>query len=75
MERLEKIIENKEQQEVLDYIEFIKYFGDNEELYRQLKSLKENSKSTWKVIRNLKIENIDLENELITIPEDEIDIC
>ena len=70
-----EILENKDQQEVLDYIDFIKCFGDNKELYRQLKSLKEDSKSTWKEIRNLKWEDIDLENNIVTISNDGIDIC
>ncbi len=75
MKDLKKIIENKDQLEALDYIEFIKYFGDNQELYNQLRLLKEDAECSWKEIRNLKWGDIDFENGIITISKDEIDIC
>ncbi len=58
-----------------DYLEFMVWFGDNKELYNQLKPLKEDSKSTWKEIKNLKWGDVDLENNVISIPNDEVDIC
>ena len=51
------------------------WFGDNKDLYNQLKSIKENAECSWKEIRNLKWKDIDLENNNITILNDEIDIC
>ena len=58
-----------------DYLEFMVWFGDNKELYKKLKPLKEDSKSTWKEIKNLKWRDVDLENNVISISNDEIDIC
>lgn len=60
---------------VIDYLEFVKYFGDNIELYGKLKQLKEDSSSTWKEIKNLKWKDVDLENGIINIETEEIDIC
>ena len=51
------------------------WFGDNKELYKKLKPLKEDSNSTWKEIKNLKWRDVDLENNVISISNDEIDIC
>ena len=48
-----------------DYLEFMVWFGDNKELYKKLKPLKEDSKSTWKEIKNLKWRDVDLENNVI----------
>lgn len=58
-----------------DYLEFMVWFGDNKELYKKLKPLKEDSNSTWKEIKNLKWRDVDLENNVISISNDEIDIC
>ncbi len=60
--------------DVIDYLEFVKYFGNNRELYEKLKHLKGDSLSSWKEIRNLKWKDVDLENGIINIETEEIDI-
>lgn len=56
---------DKKTKNVMDYLEFIKYFGSNEELYEKLKPLRINS--SWKELRNIKLNDISFENGTINI--------
>lgn len=47
------------------YREFVKVFGPNPELYKQLKSLKDDSELSWEEVSKLKAGNFDLENKRI----------
>lgn len=46
--------------------EFIKNFGNNVELYKTLKPLKEQADVSWKEIADMKWEQVDLENGTIS---------
>ncbi len=56
---------DKELKNVMDYLEFIKYFGSNKELYEKLKSVRINS--SWKELHNTTLRDINFENRTINI--------
>lgn len=58
-----------------DYLEFIIHFGDNKELYDELKPLKEKASCSWEYFRNMKWKDVDLEKGTMCIESEEIDIC
>lgn len=58
----------------LDYLEFMIWFGDNKELYEKLKLLKEKASCTWEDFKNIKWNDVDLQNKVIYIEEKEMEI-
>lgn len=48
--------------------EFVKIFGNDVELYKTLKPLKEQADVSWKEIADMKWEQVDLENGTISFP-------
>lgn len=57
-----------------EYLEFMIWFGDNEDLYNKLKPLREDAQCSWKEMKKIKWKDINFENKTIAITNDEIDI-
>lgn len=60
-------IESEKNIEANDYFQFVKYFGNNVELYKSLKPLKDEAEVSWQDIKNIKWQDVNLENQTITI--------
>lgn len=71
-------IESDNSIDINDYFEFYKLFGNNPELYKKLKPLKEDAEVSWKEIKSIKYEDIDFKNRNIYFKKendlDEIEI-
>jgi len=65
-------IENEKNIEANDYFQFVKYFGNNVELYKALKPLKDEADVSWREISNLKWKDIDLNKGMVTFREEVI---
>lgn len=62
-------IENETDIEANDYFQFFKYFGNDIEMYKKLKPLKDNAEVSWRDIKNLKWKDIDLQNNTISFKQ------
>ena len=71
-------IESDNSIDINDYFEFYKLFGNNPELYKKLKPLKEDAEVSWEEIKSIKYEDIDFKNKNIYFKKendlDEIEI-
>ena len=71
-------IESANSIDINDYFEFYKLFGNNPELYKKLKPLKEDAEVSWEEIKFIKYEDIDFKNKNIYFKKendlDEIEI-
>lgn len=71
-------IESANSIDINDYFEFYKLFGNNPELYKKLKPLKEDAEVSWEEIKSIKYEDIDFKNKNIYFKKendlDEIEI-
>lgn len=59
-------IENEKDIEANDYFQFYKCFGNNVELYKTFRPLKEEAEVSWQDIKNLQWRDIDLENSTVS---------
>lgn len=63
-------LENETGIEANDYFQFFKYFGNDIEIYKKLKPLKDEAEVSWRDIKNLKWGDIDLENNTVRFEQE-----
>lgn len=65
-------IEKENSIEADDYFQFFKYFGNNVDLYKKLKTLKDESEVTWKDIYNIKWGDVNLRNNTVSFTNQKV---